>query len=210
MTAPGIVIPFKAKGRKSRLSRVLTAAERRIFAETMLLDVLAAVRSAGLLSTCFVVSSAHGVLSLAEESGATGLAEPSDQGVNSAVGWAVAKLREVDEFMVVPADLPILRGQDIRNALSLGSLVDRVISPSKSFDGTNLFLFSGKDAVTFSYDSNSFWNHVGGTARGGLSLAVYCGKGVLFDVDSAEDFRALADVRINTPSVAFAKKALAR
>lgn len=210
MTGLAVLIPFKARDRKSRLAEVLDQRQRRRFAVTMLLDVLAAFRSSGLLSRCFVVTSDPEVLLLAERSGAAGLDEPEDRGVNGAVEWAISKLKGEERFLVVPSDLPLLRPSEVRKALSMKSDVDCVISPSKAFDGTNLLFFSRKRSIALSYDANSFWKHVARAARRGLSLAVYCGRGVLFDVDSVDDFRALGRVRINTPSVKFAKKALAR
>ena len=110
--------------------------------------------------------------------------------------------------MVVPSDLPLLAPNEVKTALALKHSFDCVISPSRSFDGTNLLVFSGRAAPTLSYDSDSFWNHVSGAARKGLSLAVYCGEGILSDVDTPEDLRALSRAKRKTQSVEFAREAL--
>jgi 2-phospho-L-lactate guanylyltransferase len=203
-----VLIPFKADRRKSRLSRVLDPNQRNRLAELMLADVLGVFRRADLLSRCYVVTSDEKVLALVRKLGARTIAEPRDEGVNGAVGMGVRTLIGNRDFMVVPSDLPLLTPDEVGTALALKRGFDCVVSPSRSFNGTNLLIFSGGTALALSYDSDSFWNHVSGAARKGLSLAVYCGEGVLSDVDTPEDLRALSHVRRRIPSVEFAKEAL--
>jgi 2-phospho-L-lactate guanylyltransferase len=204
-----VLIPFKAAGPKSRLSTLLSPKQRRKFAQLLLLDVLGACSGAGLLDKCSVISSDRRALSLAEKSGASGLAEPSDKGVNSAVEWGVKIEKEIDEFMVLPSDLPLLRPSELRHALGLRlSGFGLVLSPSQSFDGTNLLIFSRRERIRLSYDSDSFWNHLKEAAKNAPRLAVFNGRGVLFDVDTPADFALLARQRTNSPSAAFARKAL--
>lgn len=208
MNRTAILIPFKADRRKSRLSRVLDPGQRRWLTELMLADVLGVFRRAGLLPRCYVVSSDVKVLTLARSLGARTIAEPRDEGVNAAVGMGVRTLGRNRDFMVVPSDLPLLAPDEVKTAFALKKGFDCVISPSRSFDGTNLLVFSGTAAPALSYDSDSFWHHVGGAARKGLSLAVYCGEGVLSDVDTQEDLRRLSRTRRRVPSAEFAKEAL--
>ena len=174
----------------------------------MLADVLGAFRSVGLLPRCYVVSSDLKVLTLARRLGAQTIPEPRDEGVNVAVEMGVKTLGRERTFMVVPSDLPLLAPNEVKTAFILKRGFDCVISPSSSFDGTNLLVFSGRAAPALSYDSDSFWNHVDGAARKGLSLVVYCGEGVLSDVDTSEDLRALSRTRRRVPSAEFAKEAL--
>jgi 2-phospho-L-lactate guanylyltransferase len=203
-------VPFKSTDPKSRLSQVLDIARRKELAEIMLRGVLGAIRSAGLRNDCYLISSGPEAHSLARRSGVTLIPEPSDRGVNAAVSTAMETLRKYESFLVVPSDLALIGRSDIRAALELGSRLDCVISPSKSFDGTNLLLVSRDDGFTLSYDSNSFWNHVGEAARKQLTLAIHCSRGVLFDVDSPEDLRELGRVRINTRVVRFARGVISK
>ena len=204
-----ILIPFKAREPKSRLAGVLPAQQRTEFARAMLLDVLAALAGAGVARDCYVISSDEQALLLADRSGAHGLREPSDLGVNGAVEWGIRRLRGRSVFMVLPSDIPLLGAAEVEAALSLKSQgVDAVVSPSKSYDGTNLLLFAKTSPIDLSYDRDSFWNHVASAAERRLSLAVYAGEGVLFDVDSEEDLLALSRTRLSRRSVAFVRKAL--
>ena len=208
MNRTAVLIPFKANRRKSRLSEVLDPRQRHQLAELMLADVLGAFRRADLLSRCYVVSSDMKVLAFARRLGARTISEPNDEGVSAAVGMGVRTLGRDRDFMVVPSDLPLLAPAEVKTALALKHGFDCVISPSRSFDGTNLLIFSGRAAPSLSYDSDSFRNHVGGAARKGLSLAVYCSKGILFDVDTPEDLRALSHSGKRIPSAGFAKEVL--
>jgi 2-phospho-L-lactate guanylyltransferase len=203
-----VLIPFKAHRKKSRLFRVLGPDQRGRLAELMLVDVLGAFRKAGLLQRCYVITSDSKVLALARGQGARTIVESRDKGVNAAVEIGVKTLGIDRDFMVVPSDLPLITPGEIKCALVMKRNFDCVISPSRSFDGTNLLIFSGKVAPALSYDSDSFWNHVGGAARKGLSLAVYCGEGVLSDVDTPEDLRLLSRTGRRTLSAEFAREAL--
>ena len=211
MTGFAVLVPFKAARPKSRLSGILSEAARREFAELMLGDVLSALDSAGLLSRCFVISSDRKARSMADSSGAARISQPHDLGVNSAVSWGMERLEDIDEFMVVPADLPTLSRDELELALSIheqGLAV--VIAPSRHFDGTNLLIFPRSSRIRLSYDKNSFWNHVASAARRGTSLAVCCAPGLTFDVDSVDDFKLLARLRTKRASVEFARKEQAR
>ena len=208
MNRPAILIPFKADRQKSRLSRVLDPSQRRRLAELLLADVLRALCKAELLPRCYVISSDGKALTLARRLGAHAIAEPRDEGVNVAVGMGLTMLGRDCDFVVVPSDLPLLAPGEVKTALTLKHSFDCVISPSRSFDGTNLLIFSGKAAPVLSYDSDSFWNHISGAARKGLSTAVYCGEGVLFDIDTPEDLRALSLTKKRIPSAEFAREAL--
>ena len=210
MTERAILVPFKANCRKSRLSGVLTQEERKRLSELMLLDVLEALRKAGALPISYVVSSDRGALALSRKAGARTISERRDRGVNAAVIEGVTALPAVDDFVVVPSDLPLLSSAELRKALLLERSFGCVLAPSRSFNGTNLFAFPRRLVPILSYDSNSFWNHVRGAAKEGVSLAVCCGTGIISDIDSAKDLALLAGSRSRASSAEFAKEALAR
>ena len=209
MNKPAILIPFKSKRQKSRLSSLLTESQRRMLSESMLLDVLDAFRRAEMLARCYLVTSNERAAVLAERAGASVIAEPSDRGVNAAVAWGIMKIGGGGEVMVVPSDLPLLRPGEIRNATLLKRKgLDVVVSPSRAFDGTNLLLMSTPTPIDISYDKNSFWNHIASAAARGLRLAVYTGIGFLFDVDSPDDLAAVSRLRTNRRSIALARRLL--
>ncbi|MDV3244395.1 MAG: 2-phospho-L-lactate guanylyltransferase [Nitrososphaerales archaeon] len=210
MNEPAIVIPFKGRGYKSRLSPVLDATRRRRLAYLLLEGVLEAVGRAGLSRRCFVISSDPEVRGLASVFGASFVAESRASGVNSAVRLAVRRAGKFERFVVLPSDLPFLSSSDVTVAVELGEQKELVISPSWSFNGTNLLLFSKRRTPALSYDDNSFWNHLASAARRGLSTAVLTRPGILFDLDSPADVEELLRLRPRTSAARFLRESLNR
>jgi len=204
------LIPFKAKQRKSRLSKVLTSAERSKISELMLLDVIQALRGAALLPICYVVTSDRSALALSRKACARTIQEQGDSGVSRAVAVGMSALSAVEDFVVIPSDLPMLSSAEVRYAIGLKKSFECVLAPSRSFDGTNLLAFSRLKAPPLSYDSDSFWNHIRGIARKGMSLAVCCGEGIASDVDTPTDLMLLAGSGSKRASAEFAREVLAR
>ena len=209
MTPLAVIIPVKHSQLKSRLSSVLSRTQREEFATLLLLDVLGAFRSAGLIESCHVVSSDEKVLRLASRLGAGIVRESADAGVNAAVTAGVNEAGRHCDILVVPSDLPLLRAADIRRILALRSSgLDVVIAPSLAFNGTNALAFSASSHPALSYDDNSFWNHLRASARRGLSVAVCSERTIMFDVDSPSDLRALARSRSTGRAAVFARKVM--
>jgi 2-phospho-L-lactate guanylyltransferase len=203
-----ILIPVKSKGAKSRLSKELTPAQRNEFTILMLRDLLDVLKKARMIRDCYVVSPDNVVLLIASSSGAGTIREERDMGVNAAVAKGINQT-ESETVMVIPSDLPFLSPSDVRRLISMKSSgLKVVLTPSTGFDGTNALLFSRKQPVSLSYDSNSFWSHLESAGRAGLSVGIYSGEGAMFDVDSNGDFYALARSRVKRRSVSFAKKVL--
>jgi len=206
---PVVLIPVKSAGIKSRLAPILSDSQRREFALLLLADVLGAFRTAGLLGRCRVVSSDAMALKVAAGLGVSGIREKRDRGVNAAVRFGVRNSGNPDEVLVVPSDIPLLRGSDIMELLTLRRAgMDVVLAPSQSFDGTNALLFSSSSLLPLSYDNNSFWNHLKGAAKLGLSTAVSSERSLMFDVDSPTDFKVLARSRSRGGAARFARRVL--
>ena len=183
-----IIIPVKGSDPKSRLSGLLSLAERKQLQVAMLEDTLQTLIKAGRAKDAFVVSSDLALLEFTERFGANTVAEPGDQGVNSAVERGIAASSSFESHMVIPADLPLLSVQDLKAASMLvreGAKL--VISPSEGFDGTNLLLLTKEGRLELHYDDDSFRKHVAGATSLGIPVAMYYSRGTSFDVDKAED-----------------------
>ena len=163
---------------------------------------------AGLRKTCYLVSSDAEALKVAKSMGISSVRESADAGVNSAVRTAVRSLSSYDSFMVVPADLPALSSRDLKRAHALGRTVSVVISPSASFTGTNLLLFTRRRAPRLSYDRDSFWNHLASSASRGLSVGVYTGSGVTLDLDTQRDVKSLLASQPDSATARYLREAV--
>ena len=209
MNPPAVIVPVKSAARKSRLSGLLDGPEREEFARLLLADVLRVLGRAGLIRLCHVVSPDERMLDLAARKGARTVREPGDDGVNSAVSRGLGAVQGASQVLVIPADLPLLRPSELlRLARAMSTGADVGIAPSRGFDGTNALAFAGPPRFPLRYDDDSFWNHLSGAAREGLAVHVCTEEGLMFDVDSPDDFRALAGSRSKRPSAAFARRVL--
>ena len=104
-----VIIPFKAREGKSRLSSALKPAERRLFAFAMLRDVLSAVFGQGrttILSTQEL---------RAEDLGIDVEILPSELELNDALNSLISHQADLDwpaDILIVMADLPLLREKE--------------------------------------------------------------------------------------------------
>ena len=190
------------------MSSVLSRGERQELESLLLSGVLGALREAGLLAATHVVSSDPEILRLATRTGAGTVLEARDEGVNAAVYLGVDALGRPPKVLVLPSDLPLLRASQLRLLLSLSEMLQVVIAPSTSFDGTNALVFSPRAGLPLSYDNDSFWNHVRASGRKSLSVGVVSKPGLTFDLDSPDDLCKLAHARVNAPAVVFARRAV--
>lgn len=204
MKRVAVIVPVKGGRYKSRLSRSIGPMERSELSTLLLKDLLRTIAGAGLISDTFVVSSSANMREVARSLDAKAVPEKRDSGVNSAVQAAVSSLDGYRDFLILPSDLPLLTSSDVRKALSLKRAgMDVVISPSASFDGTNLLMIDRSHSIELSYDNNSFWNHVRISAASGFSMAVYTSRGVMLDVDTERDVREILQTRVHTKSTSF-------
>jgi 2-phospho-L-lactate guanylyltransferase len=194
---------------KSRLSGVLTEGQRREFTRLLLSDLLSVISDSHLLGRTYVVSSDADIMRLANLRGAGVVREQVDRGVNAAVAEGTEGTGSPENVLVLPSDLPLIRVSEVLGLIALKSSgFEVVLTPSKGFNGTNAMLYSTGARIALSYDDNSFWNHLSSAAHNGLTTAVSCRPGLMFDVDTPEDFRELAGSESDRPSAGFARRHL--
>lgn len=170
---PAVFIPIRSfHEAKKRLASVLSSADRARLAEALAGRTIAAVHDAGLTPT--VISSAGEVLAWADDSGVATVADPGS--LDAAAHLATA----VPEWLVVHADLPLLRPSDLGGLTSAGD-ARPVVAPSYD-GGTTAILGSGP--FPFSYGPASFHRHVAHAAR------VHVAPGFLLDIDRPGDLEA--------------------
>ena len=206
MSSFAVLIPVKSSGAKSRLAPILSLPARRELEFLLLAGVLRALSEAELLAETYVITSDPQILRLAAGSGASVVEESKDQGVNAAVEAGVRALGRPAKVLVLPSDLPLLRASEVKHLMRLSELLRVVIAPSASFNGTNALLFPPNAGFALSYDRDSFWNHIRGSSRQGLSVAVSSEPGLTFDLDSPEDLRFLAKLRTRSSAAEFARR----
>jgi 2-phospho-L-lactate guanylyltransferase len=186
---------------KTRLAPVLPEPERRILAEAMFRDVLAASMGSQCADRVAVVTSDPGLLALAREAGAIVIDEEYPRGLNVAVGIATDALREAGatEVCTVLSDIPMVTARDIDEvfaALRPGRGV--VLVPSRDFSGTNIIARSPADVVPTMFGRMSLAKHLDECRRAQVPCEIIRQTGPALDLDLLEDL--LEFVRTAGPS----------
>lgn len=191
------VVPVKRLERaKSRLAAVLAPAERRLLVLEMLGRVLATLCRSP-LAAIWVVSGDPLVLAQASRYGARPLREREGE-LNSALehARAVAIAAGADALLIVPADVPLLRADDVRGMLGLlRAGADVALAPDDAGLGTNALALRATAGLPFSFGEESALRHMGLAAERGLVARRFASPTLELDVDdpvSLARYRALA------------------
>ena len=183
------VVPVKdLRGTKSRLAPVLDPAARAGLTLYMMGRVVSRALEAG-VDAVGVVSPDPIVLDEALKKGAAALPQES-WGLNPALeeGRSWATKNGASALLVLPADLPLIEAEDVRDVLAAaadGSPV--VITPDGAHSGTNALYLRPPDVLPFLFGPDSFEAHLR-AARDRDAEARVCENGHLsFDLDTAGD-----------------------
>ena len=190
MSGAWVVIPSQGFERgKTRLAPVLGPEERRAFSRRSFLGVLKAAREAVGARHVVVVSASAEVLGLARRSGGVGLVERRPD-LNGSVerGVRCAQRRGARVVVVVHADLPQLKRDDLRGMLR----GDVSLAPDRHHSGTNAVAVRSGRAFTFRFGVDSFEKHRAEARRRRVHARVVRTPGLASDVDTPEDYRAMA------------------
>ncbi|MEJ7632936.1 MAG: 2-phospho-L-lactate guanylyltransferase [Rubrobacteraceae bacterium] len=188
------VVPVKdLREAKSRLRSILGPEARATLALRMMDRVLSAVRDAG-VEDVSVVSPDITVLDLASKHGATPLLQQG-RGLNPALeeGRRWAMERGASALLVLPADLPLLEPDDVRELLNEteeGSSV--TIAPDDARSGTNALLLRPPDALPFFFGPDSFEEHLRAARKRGLGVRIVERPNLAFDLDTRKDLARLS------------------
>jgi 2-phospho-L-lactate guanylyltransferase len=200
-----IIIPFRsiADG-KSRLAPVLDPVDRMDLSRSMLNNVVHAALGVRPAATVIVVTPDRDALTLLEEIGASHLLPlwqpPEVEGLNGALTQATtfALDQGARTVVILPADLPLLRSQDVENLVRRDAPV--VIAPDRRRQGTN-GLMQRIDATGgqfgYHFGVGSFHAHLEEAHRLGLDAAIAVSMGTSFDLDTPADLGDLKELQLN-------------
>lgn len=194
------MVPIRSFGAaKTRLSDVLSPAERQALARHCASVVLRACRPLPV----FVVCDDPEVADWARANGAIVVA-PGASGLNeaAAAGRAAAKTAGFQQVLIVHADLP--RAETL--APLAETQADVVIVPDRHHDGTNALLVPTGGDFRFRYGSGSCDAHASEALRVGLSWQFVPRHDLSLDIDTFEDLQAAgldtASLRVDIESAA--------
>ena len=181
-----ILIPFKLRNPKTRLSNLLSLEERKKLAILMLYDVLTTIQKS--------VGNENVVIAVPDEESARASSQIADNEVviddrslNDLVNHRIKNLPLGKSLAVIMADLPLLTPEILGKFLNLEG--DVVLSPGRK-GGTNMLLVRSKD-FEVSYHYGSFMKHVEIAKSKGLSFNVFDSFYSSVDVDEESDILEL-------------------
>ena len=192
-------VPVKeADQAKQRLAGILGLAQRRQLAHTMLEDVLAALVKTSELASILVVTADELAAELAARYGAEISEEAARDGHTAAVAAAARRLEKRGlDMLALPADIPLVQGEDIRHLLAVHGEVARrggnrfTIVPSRDERGSNAIVCSPAGAVPLRFGDDSFFPHLLAAKASGIEPVVVRLPNLALDIDTPRDVELL-------------------
>jgi 2-phospho-L-lactate/phosphoenolpyruvate guanylyltransferase len=193
------IVPVKPLRRgKSRLSGVLSEAERSMLNHLLLETTLKTLTSVSEISHVLVVSRDPAALSLARSYHARTVQEDDESSdLNMALKRAtiVAQMYSAQALLILPADLPLIQADVIRDFVKMAyPSPSVVIAPDRHMEGTNALLMNPLGMVEYTFGVGSFNRHVEQAKNAGARIEVVKHQSLELDLDLPEDLELLKTI----------------
>lgn len=183
------LVPVRDPGAgKTRLSAHLTPRQRAALAAAMLADVTAAIRAAPVARVVVAASGPTGAATASALGLDVVLDPPSATTLDDVVGAALQRLGTVSTLLVVAADLPRLRPEEVAEMVDIDA---QVVVASTGDGGTGGLLRSPAGVIRTAYGPGSAAAHMRLSHEAGVHARAVSLPGFRHDVDTWEDLRAL-------------------
>lgn len=178
----------------ARLGDDLSAGTRRALAESMVTDVLMALRRTKAIDEVLIVTSEPTAEAIGHGYGATVLADHAEEGQSAAalIGIAHALEHGAGRVLLVPGDCPAL------DPAQLGELLERpaigrsvTLVPDRHGSGTNALVLVPPDVIEPAFGEGSRARHEQAAAAAAVPCHVESVTTLLIDVDTGDDLAAL-------------------
>ena len=200
MDDPVTLVPLRAPGRgKTRMGAVLVPEQRAALAVAMLGDVVAAIAAAGLGEVIVVAGGSAGAAAGASYGLPVMLDPPGTRGLNAALAAATLRVGSDRDVLVVAADLPRLRAEDVVAVLDRDAEV--VLAPTAA-GGTGALLRRPAGLMATAYGPGSATAHHELATAAGCRVAVVDRDGLHHDVDTFSDLAGLHEVELGPRTAA--------
>jgi 2-phospho-L-lactate guanylyltransferase len=193
------IVPVKPlRQGKSRLSKVLTEDQRTSLNQRMLkrtLEILAQVKE---VDQVLVVSKDPNALALARDFKAKTLQENGQPGLNTALEKAtvVAMAYKARSILILPADLPILRPEDVKSFINYSTEYPEVIiAPDRRNEGTNALIVKPTGAIQYHFGADSYQKHLEEAKLKKIPIKTCDIESIELDLDLPEDLEYLRSIK---------------
>ncbi len=206
MIAPTALVPLRAPGAgKTRLATVLSRDARAALAVAMLRDVMGALEDGG-VTEVVVAAGGAGAVEVATNLGLVAVVDPPDApDLNAALAAACRRVGVEQDVLVVAADLPRLRAEDVTALLETDAEV--VVAPTAA-GGTGALLRRPASVIPTAYGPGSARRHLDLASRAGVSARTLDRDGLFHDVDTFTDLAALHEMELGAATAALLPRLL--
>ncbi|HTF37319.1 MAG TPA: 2-phospho-L-lactate guanylyltransferase [Blastocatellia bacterium] len=192
-----LLIPVKDPTHaKTRLAELLLEEERRRLAWAMFEDVTRAIVNARAPDRVVMVTSFTPAIERARSLGWDVLIEESQTSESASVDWASRILSErgFDTVMRLPADLPVVRAEDIDELLSIElDSPGALLVPSREGTGTNAIIRTPPALFPSRFGPNSLALHKQEAARIAVECVIVNNARIALDIDEPADVELLME-----------------
>jgi 2-phospho-L-lactate guanylyltransferase len=193
------IVPVKPLRRgKSRLAGELGDAERIELNRLLLERTIKTLTGLKAIERVLVVSRDSSALALARGLGARTVQEDGAPSLNTALKRAtvIAQVYALRGVLVVPADLPLLTGEDVETLLGRAVAPPVVVvAPDRHRRGTNALLLSPADLIEYDFGGSSFDRHCERARLAGARLEIVELPSLGLDLDLPEDLALIRAMR---------------
>jgi 2-phospho-L-lactate/phosphoenolpyruvate guanylyltransferase len=179
---------------KARLEDDLSAGTRRALTESMVTDVLMALRRTEAIDEVLVVTSDPTAEAIGNGYGATVLADEVEEGQSAAalIGIEHALEQGARRVLLVPGDCPALDPAQLTALLERAANERAVtIVPDRHGSGTNALVLVPPDVIAPAFGEGSRERHEQAAVAAGVPCQVESVPTLLIDVDTGDDLVAL-------------------
>lgn len=204
MTQVWACVPVKEfTGAKSRLSVLLSPAQREVLAATMLEDVLAALASATRLAGIMLNTLEPRAVALAQRYGARVVTEGARDGHTGAVNGMARVLAAEGRaaLLTLPGDIPRVTAAEVDAVVaSCRDAPSFTIVPAHDELGSNAVLCNPAGVIPLRFGDDSYFPHLATARLHGIEPAIVRLPGIGLDIDHPVDLRAFLRARPRVPT----------
>jgi 2-phospho-L-lactate/phosphoenolpyruvate guanylyltransferase len=186
-----LLIPIKEPTRaKTRLANLLTLEERQQLVWAMFEDLCKALAAAKKAEHIFLVTNFRKAAEQARAFGWQVLLEAAQESESASIDWAsrLLRARGFDAVMRLPADLPLLQGEDIDELLAIElKAPNALLVPSHEGTGTNAIIRAPADLFPSRFGPNSLALHQAEALHVGVECSIVRNERIALDIDEPAD-----------------------
>lgn len=189
-----LLIPVKSlDNAKQRLGDAYDQTHRTLLAEAMLRDVLTAAAGVTSRVEVFLVTGDPHARALASEFGFGVIEDRRNESETAAIEMATAwcEARGFDTSIVIPGDIPLIAGAELRRVLDAAPPEGLVIVPAYDRRGSNCILRRPAGLIPLRFGNDSFLPHCEAARRTGKPLIILEMPGIGLDIDHPHELDLL-------------------